>query len=408
VPRDPLPFATPDVPGIGGTLRTELEDFFVQELPLYEAKGEGDHLLFEARKVDLTTREAIKRMARALNVPPRDIGYAGTKDRRAVAQQLFSVPTTGGIDEERVMRMEVDGVAAIWADRHDRKLRLGHLAGNRFAVRIRDVEPTAVVRLRPLLDRLARDGVPNYYGEQRFGRDDRRPTDALGLALLRDPAEFLSLFLGGEDHREDVAVARRAYDADGPRAALDAWPRNLKAERRVLRTLINTGDPAAAVREVEGSLRRMYESAAQSSLFNKVVADRLADGLLSSVVDGDVAVRHDDELRTGGPHVVGADAADDYTNWRQSPTGPMPGGKMHPRPEREAADREARAHDSLGVAPSVFDRLPGTRRPLRFRPIDTKLTGGVDDKGPHVVAAFSLPAGSFATVLLRELMKPDA
>ena len=224
--------------------------------------------------------------------------------------------------------------------------------------------------------------------------------------MLRDDFKgFLDLYLGGEDGRADVAAARRLYDAGDVAAALEAWPRNIKSERRVLRTLAETGDAGAAVRKVDGKIRRLYESAAQSAAFNRVVADRVRDGLLSTPVAGDVAVRHDDDLRSGGPHVVPDGAT--YADWKLSPTGPLPGGKMHPRPERDAAAREAAALKSLGLSAGDFDGLPGTRRPLRVRPTETRLSGGVDDKGGHVVVAFALPAGCFATTLMRELMKPE-
>ena len=406
VPRDPLPYATPDVPGIGGVLRSEPADFFVQELPLIDPSGEGGHVWFEAQKVDLTTPEAVRRIGRALGVSPRDVGQAGLKDRRAVARQLFSVPLDSPDAEERVMRMEVDGLAPQWAARHDKKLRMGQLLGNRFAVRVREVDPAAVVRLRPLLDRLIRDGLPNYFGEQRFGRDDRRPNDALGLLLLRrDVRGFCDLYLGGDDGREDVAAARAMYDAGDVQAAAAAWPRNIRPELKVIQTLAKTGDPKLAAGKVDSRIRRLWESAAQSSVFNRVVADRLADGLLSTPVAGDVAVRHDDDLRSGGPFVLDDPADADYPAWKQSPTGPLPGGKMYPRPTRDAADRESAALSALGLADDDFVRLPGVRRPLRVRPVDTRLSAGVDENGPHVVVAFTLPAGSFATTLMRELMK---
>ncbi len=404
-----LPCLTTDFPGVGGSLRNRPEDFFVQELPLYDASGDGEHVLFEAQKIALTTRDAINRVARALDIPPRDIGYAGLKDKHAITRQLFTVPAARGVDEERVMTMTAEGVFPLWAAQHRNKLKIGHLAGNRFAIKIRDVDPTAVVRLRPVLDRLAREGLPNYYGEQRFGVDADRPTDALGLALVaQDHQRFCDLLLGGGDRRPDVAEARRLYDSGDRRAALAAWPGNVAMERRVLEVLVSTDDPVRAAKVVDRATRRFYLSAAQSAVFNRVVADRVTRGTLARVEAGDVAVKHVAELRTGGMFVVEDIAAEQARceRWEISPTGPMPGRKMM-RPTGGPADAERAAAEALGVRLEDFDSETGARRPLRVRPIDTTLAAGTDEHGGHITVAFSLPAGSFATVLMRELMKPE-
>ena len=405
---DPLPYATPEFPGIGGVLRQRPEDFFVQELPLYEASGVGEHILFEVQKVGLTTREAIRRIAEALGLDPRDVGYAGLKDRHAVTRQLLSVPGKNGVNEEKVMMMAAEDVFPQWAARHDNKLKLGHLSGNRFAVKIREVNPTDVTKLRPVLDQLVKVGLPNYYGEQRFGQEADRPTDALGLALVRgDGKAFLDLFLGGGDDREDVLAARELYDAGDLRGALDVWPRNLSTERRALEMLERTGNIDRAVLTVDKKMRQFYKSAAQSAAFNQVVADRVAASLLATVRDGDVAAKHnDDNLRTGGMFLV-EDAAVEQPRcdrWEISPTGPMFGKKLKAS-GGETAEAERAAAAALGVTPEDFAGETGGRRTMRVRPTDTTLAAGSDDDGGHITVAFTLPAGSFATTLLREVMK---
>src|SRR5919107_3612385 len=111
----PLPYLTRDFPGIGGTLKNRAEDFFVQEVPLYEPAGEGEHVYCEIQKVGLTTFEAISRVARKLNVPTRSIGYAGMKDARAVTRQVLSI---AGTTPEAVMSLRVPGLTVQWAARH--------------------------------------------------------------------------------------------------------------------------------------------------------------------------------------------------------------------------------------------------------------------------------------------------
>src|SRR3954463_3828050 len=162
-----LPYLTSEFPGIGGLIKQRPEDFFVQEIPLYEPSGEGEHVYAEVQKVSLTTFDAINRIADALRMSSRDIGYAGLKDARAITRQVFSIP---GTTPEALMALKIPDLAIQWAARHGNKLRIGHLKANRFAIKIRDVNPTDVVKLRPMLDELSRRGLPNYFGEQRFGR----------------------------------------------------------------------------------------------------------------------------------------------------------------------------------------------------------------------------------------------
>src|SRR5437899_1222977 len=95
-----LPQLTGDFPGIGGSLKQRPEDFFVQEIPLYEPSGQGEHVYCEVQKIGLTTFDAINRIAKALGVSSRDIGYAGMKDARAITRQVFSIP---GVTEQQVM-----------------------------------------------------------------------------------------------------------------------------------------------------------------------------------------------------------------------------------------------------------------------------------------------------------------
>ena len=119
-----LPYRIQNFAGIGGTIKNRAEDFFVQELPLYDPSGEGEHVYCEIQKVGMTTFDAINRISAALGVSTRDIGYAGMKDARAVSQQVLSI---FGTNEQAVMDLKIPGVTIQWAARHGNKLRLGHL-----------------------------------------------------------------------------------------------------------------------------------------------------------------------------------------------------------------------------------------------------------------------------------------
>ena len=164
-------------------IRSQPEDFFVEEIPLYPPLGHGPHTHLLVEKRRLNTDDVVKALARALGLPRREIGYAGRKDRFAVARQWFSVPVTRG---ERLAAIDLErGKAAILArERHPERLRVGQLAGNRFRLVVREVDEDSGRRAREALDRLRRRGLPNRFGRQRFGRDGRNAER--GLKILSD------------------------------------------------------------------------------------------------------------------------------------------------------------------------------------------------------------------------------
>lgn len=400
-----LPYLTQS-PAIGGQIKQRSEDFFVQEIPLYEPSGEGEHVYCEVQKVGITTFEMIDRISHALNISSRDIGYAGLKDARAITRQVISIP---GITEEAAMMLKVPDLAVLWAARHGNKLRLGHLKGNRFAIKIRDVNPTDVVKLRPILDELEKRGMPNYFGEQRFGR--RGDNHILGACLIRGrPEELLSRLLGSPDAKIDEGEdhhARTLFDKGDLQGAMHNLTRKHGMERRILARLIKTGKPGLAVKAIDEKLRRLWVSALQSQLFNEVVASRIES--LDQVKKGDLAMKHENGacFLVDDPQVEQARA----DSFEISPTGPLVGYRMS-NPEGEPGELEAKIFKSHGLTPGHFkqegrDRAKGARRALRVKPTDTALAAGVDEHGPHITAAFTLPAGSYATVLLRELMKSE-
>jgi tRNA pseudouridine13 synthase len=405
VPQTTLPYLTRDFPGVGGSIKHRAEDFFVQEVPLYEPSGEGEHVYCEIQKVGLTTFEAISRIAKALGVPSREIGYGGMKDARAVTRQVLSI---AGTTPEAVMSLRLPDLNMLWAARHGNKLRLGHLKGNRFAIKIRDVEPTDVLKLRPAIDELTRRGMPNYFGEQRFGR--RGDNDLLGAALVRgDAAGLLAQLLGRPDRENDpprVADARAAYDAGELERALDLWPGGM--ERAVLARLVKTGKPEAAARSVDHKIRKLWVSALQSRLFNDVAARRIDS--LGRLMHGDLAYKHENGACFRVEDVsVEQPRADAF---EISPTGPLLGSRMtEPAGEPLGIEQEVFARYGLSARDfrsAELGRVRGARRPLRVRPEAVELAAGVDEFGAHITVAFTLPAGSFATVFVGELTKSDS
>lgn len=221
-----LPYLTASLPGTGGVLRSQPEDFVVDEVPAYPPSGAGDHVFVRIEKRGLNTAQAVQKIARALGVGERDIGVAGMKDRHAVTRQWISLPPP--VTPEQATALALDDVTILEAARHSHKLRTGHVRANRFVLRVRDAVPDAEPRARAILNVLAAaPGAPNWYGEQRFGRDGD------------NAAKGRDIVMGGKP------------------------PRDRK-------------------------LARLFVSALQSELFNQWLVARMADDLYARVLAGDV------------------------------------------------------------------------------------------------------------------------
>jgi tRNA pseudouridine13 synthase len=394
---------TAGLPGIGGRIKAQVDDFRVEEIPLYAPCGNGEHTYFEIEKRDIPTFRAINELARALGIKPQEFGYAGLKDARAVTRQTLSI---AHVAPETLMGLNLPHVQVLWAKAHTNKLRIGHLAGNRFVIRVRDVPESALDACRAILDILVQRGVPNYFGEQRFGH--RRDTHALGQAIVRDDAEaFLHAFLGNPQAGESPAVheARRLYEAGDLAAAMRTWPTEFNDERQALHALMRgAGSRAAwqAVRSVPKRMRTFFVSAYQSYLFNLVMDARLET--LDRVQDGDVATKHD-----SGASFLVEDAGVEQPRAERfeiSPSGPIYGYKLlfaegdQGRLEREILAGEGIELEQFKGVEGV--KLKGARRSLRF-PIQ-EANSWYDD---GVMVQFSLPSGSYATNVMAEITKND-
>jgi len=201
-----------------GVLRAEPEDFLVEEQLGFSAAGSGQHVLLKVRKRDANTQWVARELARACGCRALDVGYAGLKDRHAVALQWFTVPQS---------RMTLDGWTAVRgqgfevleAHAHTRKLPRGALEGNRFEIRIRHMQVDDGA-LATRLAEIAAHGVPNYFGPQRFGRDGanlaRMSEDPRALA-----PEQRSFMLSAARSLVFNAVAAERV-ADGSWATLEA------------------------------------------------------------------------------------------------------------------------------------------------------------------------------------------
>jgi tRNA pseudouridine13 synthase len=173
-----FPPVTSFLPGTGGVVRTLPEDFCVEELPLYLPQGHGSHAYALVEKRNLTTRDLVLALMRE-GLKEKEIGVAGLKDKQAVTRQWLSVPNKHATHFAALERLE--GVKVLETSRHQNKLGMGHLKGNRFTIRVRQTEPDAVAKAQAILEVLGRVGVPNYFGPQRFGRYGRNALDGYNL-----------------------------------------------------------------------------------------------------------------------------------------------------------------------------------------------------------------------------------
>lgn len=329
----------PPAPLVDGSYKVEHEDFVVEELPAYAPCGEGTHTFLWIEKIGLSTLDAIEVLARAVGASKRDFGYAGMKDAHAVTRQWLSIEH---VDSERFVGLHRDGVRVLEVGRHGNKLKPGHLAGNRFSILLRGAPQDGLAALSDNLAWCRQKGIPNYFGEQRFGK--RGANLDQGLSILRA-----------------ARPKRMAYTF----------------QPRILKLLL---------------------SAVQSEVFNRVLVRRL--DTIDKIRDGDLAWRHD----SGGTFTVQDPAAEQprCDAFEISPTGPLPGPKMlRAKGEVGAMEDAVMAELELGYDAFVaFRSHPGGRRPLRAQVLEPYAAAGPD--GLRI--GFGLGPGSYATSVLRCLL----
>ncbi len=213
-------------PEASGVIKTIPDDFFVEEVPGFELSGAGQHLYLLIEKSGINTQELVRILSRRLNIHSKHISYAGLKDRQAVTRQWISLLMPGEIDiaEYQSNTLDVPGFRVLEAKRHTSKLKRGAHQGNRFEIVVRQV--TASHGIETAIERIRKQGVPNYFGEQRFGRDGK-----------------------------NVVKARAMF---------------------------------AGKQKVDRQLRGLYLSAARSFLFNQVLSARVNQKSWASVLPGEV------------------------------------------------------------------------------------------------------------------------
>jgi len=347
-----LPYISKDLPGTGGELRATPEHFVVEEIALYTPQGDGQHLYVNLTKVGVTTKEVQEQLARLFALRPGDVSYAGMKDKHARATQTFSLnvghrppATTEQYVAESMQRIRDNlNIEVNWANLHRNKLRLGHLLGNRFVITITNLAvglEEAAARAQAISDAMARDGVPNFFGPQRFGATGSNVRQGMELLL-------------------------------GERTKSARW------------------------------LRRLLTTAYQSYLCNRYLARRMEIGAFSHLLAGDVAKKH---ATGGMFAVVDAAVEQPrYEAHEISFTAPMYGPKMWAATDASAElEAEVLAESPVTMEHFAAFGVEGTRRLGRLLLPDCSVAPNEALGG--LTIAFALPKGAFATTILREIMK---
>lgn len=327
-------------PQASGVLKASPQDFVVVEDLGYAPDGDGEQLLVRIRKTGCNTRFVAEALAKFVKIHPRDVSFAGMKDRHAVTEQWFCLRLPGKTTPD-MRDFVLEGVEVLESARHRRKLRTGALQGNAFTLVLRDIDDRDAAERR--LQQIAAGGVPNYFGSQRFGH-------------------------GGSN----LLMAQR-------------WAAN-------------------EIQVRERNKRSFLLSAARSAMFNQVVSDRLAQqGGLTQVLPGDAL-----QLTGRGSWFV-ADAAElDSLQQRVNAgelriTAPLPGsGEPGPRDDALACEQQSLAGQEPLIALLTREKVDAARRAMLVVPRDLRWTWQDD----HTLALnFWLPAGSFATSVVRELLR---
>ena len=318
-------------------LKAECADFVVKEQLGYNMSGDGEFVAVKVRKTDCNTLFVGEQLAKFAGISARNMSYAGLKDRKAVTEQWFSLQMPGQPTPD-FSQFSLEGVEILDVTRHQRKIRIGSLQGNHFEILLRNAEETDELKVR--LDFLAKNGFPNYFTEQRFGRDGNNLTQALRWA-------------NGE----------------------------IKVKDR--------------------NKRSFYLSAARSEIFNLIVSKRMELNLAQQILVGDV-------LQLNGSHswfVV--DESEDLAQLQQRLaqqdvllTAPLIGEE-----EKSAVDFE---HEIFAQHQALFalmrqERLKAARRPILMQP--QHFQWQFEPNGLRL--KFDLPAGSYATALIRELVNVE-
>jgi tRNA pseudouridine13 synthase len=420
-----LEFYATTSPGVGGRLKRDPADFRVQELSAYPVPDpEGPVTILRVESQGWEQHELTDRIAQQLGIAAGSIRWAGTKDRRAIAERILSYRGLPPAPDQ----IAIPNVAVREVYRAREELVLGHHYGNRFEIRLREIPvspETALTRAHAIREELgAANGFPNFFGAQRFG-EVRPMTHLVGRALVQgDVAKAVEVYLCAMPPGESPlgAEARRAYaEHRDPMRALREFPPALRFERQLLDHLARGQTPARALRALGRPLRTLFIHAYQAHLFNRYLSRRQRAGLpMLEPLSGDwlLRVARDGTVPGRDPISVTDDNLEEgmamADQQKARLVGPLVGFETPPL-SGPGGDLFETLLQEEGVTRDQF-RLPATPdlasagnwRPLwcALPPVDVQSDPPGAEGGLRF--AFNLPRGVYATVLLREFTKRGA
>ena len=404
--------------GINGSIRNKYEDFYVEEIPETQPTGEGPNIWIWIEKLGRTTLDVVLDIARDLHISRKRMGFAGMKDKKALTRQWICIANMESEEQfSEVENLDIYKTDFLKVCRSRKKLRMGQLSGNKFKILIRDIEDVneSADIANEVLKKLEITGVPNYYGWQRFGKP-RSNTHLVGEALIHnDLAEAVGRYIGNPtpDESEESRMARQAYDDGNLEESLNLMGKGMRYEKMMIRELIKDSKKGQltdksyknALYALPKPLQRMFVHAYQSYLFNDVLSRRVEMGI-NSYIEGDIIIDNEE-------HIVRDKSPEEYQelidSFEVNPTAPLYGTKV-PYAGGSVGEMEENVLKSYGIDKSNFEvpKMPrlgshGLRRAIRFKVWDASAIP--TDEG--VLTEFSISKGSYATAVLREVMKKD-
>ncbi len=332
-------------------------DFVVEELPIYEFSGEGEHLILLVRKKNLSTNEMIGQIARYLGIKNREIGYAGLKDKHAMTKQYISLHKKY---EEAMEGFNFEGIKIISKTYHNNKIRIGHLKGNRFYIKIKKVNPTSATKIDEALKNIKNNGMPNYFGYQRFGNDG--DNHILGEKLAK-----------GEARERNPRVKKLLINAYQS-YLFNTW----LSKRLEINSLVSSFEPQELATQVDIPLEELQKMKAQSHPFKLMAGDLM-------------------EHYPKGKLFEFEETEHDFTRFNErdiSVTGLLCGTKVRVA-QGQAGEIEKEFDDEINA--------DGARRFAWIYPTD--IEGRFNPVEAQYELNFTLPKGCYATVLLEEIAK---
>ena len=404
--------------GIGGTIRNQYEDFYVEEIPEVIPEGEGPNVYVWIEKLGRTTLDVALDIARDLHISRKRMGFAGMKDKKAITRQWICIANMDSEEQlKQVESLDIYKTDFLKIVRGRKKLRMGQLIGNKFKILIKDLEDIqeSADIANDVLKELEVTGVPNYFGWQRFGKP-RTITHLVGEALVENDLEkAVNTYIGNpqDDESEENQLARQAYDDGNLEEALDLMGKGMRYEKMMIKELIRDSKKGEltdksymnALHALPKPLQRMFVHAYQSYLFNEAVSNRVEMGI-NKYIEGDIIIDTEE-------NIVRDKTLEEYQelidNFEVNPTCPLFGTKV-PFADGEVGLMEENILKKYNLEKADFEvqKMPrlgshGLRRSMRFQVWDA--SASATDDG--VLCEFSINKGSYATAVLREIMKKD-